>query len=391
MRAIHLLLPRVLGRALHPTRDLFPLRSCSDFYYLPLPLKKSSRTSFHSKKRLFSNSVPLRRRLLTFDQNPFFRLDPMEAGARDLLRRFSGGFSTEEVTGGDSDEIELGLSLGGCFSSQDAENNRLMRSSSIPAILRSDFPAVVPLVRTCSMPSDAEEEIRRRKEVQSIKRMEAMRKRVDKRNLKRFDEDFEGGSVAKMRRFEVEENGVQSSSRRFGVASQGSSSSGGSEFDSQQEQGFEFAGIISASDVNNPSKSLTTSKQNNHKPSSVPPLATPTPTPKSINGAFCCNGTELKENVLRKNGEERSLSRGISDLSKNMVEEMPSVSTRGNGPNGRRIDGFLYSYGKGEVSIVCVCHGNFLSPAEFVKHAGGGDVAHPLRHIVVNPSSGSLL
>ncbi|KAH0467542.1 hypothetical protein IEQ34_002575 [Dendrobium chrysotoxum] len=313
----------------------------------------------------------------------------MEAGARDLLRRFSGGFSTEEVTGGDSDEIELGLSLGGCFSSQDAENNRLMRSSSIPAIFRSDFPAVVPLVRTCSMPSDAEEEIRRRKEVQSIKRMEAMRKREDKRNLKRFDDDFEGGSVRKMRRFEVEENGVQSSSRRFGVASQGSSSSGGSEFESQQEQGFEFPGIICASDVNNPSKELTTSKHHNHKPSSVPTLATPTP--KSINGTFRCNGTGLKENVLRKNDEERSLNRGISDVGKNMVEEMPSVSTRGDGPNGRRIDGFLYSYGKGEVSIVCVCHGNFLTPAEFVKHAGGGDVAHPLRHIVVNPSSGSLL
>ncbi|KAI0525169.1 hypothetical protein KFK09_004561 [Dendrobium nobile] len=302
-------------------------------------------------------------------------MDPMEAGARDLLRRFSGGFSTEEVTGGDSDEIELGLSLGGCFSSQDAENNRLMRSSSIPAILRSDFPIVVPLVRTCSMPSDAEEEIRRRKEVQSIKRMEAMRKREDKRNLKRFDDDFEGGSVRKMRRFEVEENGVQSSSRRFGVASQGSSSSGGSEFENQQEQGFEFPGIICASDVNNPSK--------------APTMATPAP--KSINGTFRCNGAALKENVLRKKDEERSLNRGISDIGKNMVEEMPSVSTRGNGPNGRRIDGFLYSYGKGEVSIVCVCHGNFLSPAEFVKHAGGGDVAHPLRHIVVNPSSGSLL
>jgi len=72
----------------------------------------------------------------------------------------------------------------------------------------------------------------------------------------------------------------------------------------------------------------------------------------------------------------------------NSMEDMPCVFTKGNGPNGRRIEGILYKYGKGEeVRIMCVCHGNFLSPAEFVKHAGGGDVAHPLRHIVVNPSA----
>lgn len=33
----------------------------------------------------------------------------------------------------------------------------------------------------------------------------------------------------------------------------------------------------------------------------------------------------------------------------------------------------------------------FLSPAEFVEHAGGTDVAHPLRHIVVNPSASTSL
>lgn len=66
---------------------------------------------------------------------------------------------------------------------------------------------------------------------------------------------------------------------------------------------------------------------------------------------------------------------------------MPCVSTMGKGPNGKKIEGFLYRYQKGEeVKIMCVCHGNFLSPAEFVKHAGGGDVANPLKQIVVNPS-----
>ncbi|KAI0527237.1 hypothetical protein KFK09_002836 [Dendrobium nobile] len=70
------------------------------------------------------------------------------------------------------------------------------------------------------------------------------------------------------------------------------------------------------------------------------------------------------------------------------MDEMPCVSVKGDGPNGRKIDGFLYKYRKGEeVRIVCVCHGSFLTPAEFVKHAGGGNVTHPLKHIVVNPSA----
>uniref|UniRef100_A0A0A9ED70 Ninja-family protein n=1 Tax=Arundo donax TaxID=35708 RepID=A0A0A9ED70_ARUDO len=80
------------------------------------------------------------------------------------------------------------------------------------------------------------------------------------------------------------------------------------------------------------------------------------------------------------------------DLRKSMMEDMPMVSSRVDGPNTRKIDGFLYKYNKGEqVRIVCVCHGKFLTPAEFVKHAGGGDVANPLRHIVVNPQASVFL
>ncbi|KAF5185390.1 Ninja [Thalictrum thalictroides] len=81
----------------------------------------------------------------------------------------------------------------------------------------------------------------------------------------------------------------------------------------------------------------------------------------------------------------------VREAGMKVMEEMPCVSTKGDGPNGRRIEGFLYRYKKGEeVRIVCVCHGSFLTPAEFVKHAGGGDVAHPLRHIVVTPSASLL-
>lgn len=80
------------------------------------------------------------------------------------------------------------------------------------------------------------------------------------------------------------------------------------------------------------------------------------------------------------------------DLRNSMVEDMPMVSYKVEGPSGHRTDGFLYRYRKGEeVRIVCVCHGNFLTPAEFVRHAGGGDVTNPLRHIVVNPQQSVFL
>lgn len=75
-------------------------------------------------------------------------------------------------------------------------------------------------------------------------------------------------------------------------------------------------------------------------------------------------------------------------MMKTVLENMPCVSAKGDGPNGKKVEGFLYRYRKGEeVRIMCVCHGSFFTPAEFVKHAGGGDVAHPLKHIVVNTSS----
>jgi hypothetical protein len=69
-----------------------------------------------------------------------------------------------------------------------------------------------------------------------------------------------------------------------------------------------------------------------------------------------------------------------SDMKKCMMEDMPMVSSKVEGPGGKKIDGFLYRYKKGGegVRIVCVCHGSFLTPAEFVKHAGGGDVSNPL-------------
>lgn len=125
--------------------------------------------------------------------------------SRDFLKRFAGDSFTDkhpEAAGGDSDEIELslGLSLGGCFVA-DPKGNKLFRSSSIASFSslprEPEFPVATVLCRTSSLPTETEEERRKKKELQSLKRLEAKRKRSEKRNsLKRgtrADEDGEGG------------------------------------------------------------------------------------------------------------------------------------------------------------------------------------------------------
>lgn len=128
------------------------------------------------------------------------------------------------------------------------------------------------------------------------------------------------------------------------------------------------------------------------------------PSPGSIQSSQKGNEQDIGSSSRTKTKEESGRTTSLAEVEnpskkseatnrgreskKNTLEEMPCVFTKGDGPNGRRVDGILYKYGKGEeVRIMCVCHGNFLSPAEFIKHAGGTDVAHPLKHIVVNPNA----
>ncbi|XP_049384745.1 ninja-family protein AFP3-like [Solanum stenotomum] len=65
-----------------------------------------------------------------------------------------------------------------------------------------------------------------------------------------------------------------------------------------------------------------------------------------------------------------------------LLRIMPSVTTSGGIINGKVTEGFLFNYGKGkQTSIVCICHGRFFSPAEFVKHGGGKEVDNPMEFI----------
>ncbi|XP_064959954.1 ninja-family protein 6-like [Musa acuminata AAA Group] len=319
----------------------------------------------------------------------------MERSARDFLRRFVGngyGDETTEVTEGDSDEIELslGLSLGGCFGA-DPKGKKLVRSSSIASFTslpwEPEFPVVptAALTRTSSLPTETEEDRRKRKEMQSFKRLEAKRKRLERRNSIRSgaakagekpDEEVTGSmAAAAADHVAGARNGVtppglpawtvggskRAAARPVDVpgnfppishgslGSQGSSTAGACALGNRAPQGFGMTETKNSSMIH------------------------------SVR-----NETPTKQVAVRANG--------IKEMERKMMEKMPFVSTRGDGPNGRRIEGFLYKYRKGEeVRIVCVCHGSFLTPAEFVKHAGGHDVTNPLRHIVVNSSPFSLL
>ncbi|OMO73305.1 hypothetical protein CCACVL1_17335 [Corchorus capsularis] len=241
------------------------------------------------------------------------------------------------------------------------------------------------IARTCSLPTETEEEWRKRKELQSLRRMEAKRKRSEKQKNLKAVRDRNRGGFDEENCEEREEaiinrassvnggrghcEGVAVSQGSFG--SQGSGSSGISELENQSAQGTNRC-----PEARSPS-SAQSAAETEQKPAVNIPGRTLSEKPEKLAGV----GTENQPS------QPAVAEKRVKEVVRNILEDMPCVSTTGDGPNGKRIEGFLYRYRKGEeVRIVCVCHGSFLSPAEFVKHAGGGDVAHPLKHIVVNPS-----
>jgi hypothetical protein len=116
-----------------------------------------------------------------------------------------GGAGAAPGAGGESDEIELslGLSLGGCFGAEPSQEGRsadprLQRSSSVASICslpaattgtscgaQDAGPAAAPppdLLRTSSLPAEYMEDRLRRRAMQSQRRLEAKRKRLERRN-----------------------------------------------------------------------------------------------------------------------------------------------------------------------------------------------------------------
>ncbi|XP_022867933.1 ninja-family protein AFP1-like [Olea europaea var. sylvestris] len=139
--------------------------------------------------------------------------------SRDLLERFMGSSSEYEAAKEKDEEIELnlGLSLGGRFG-VDKSFKKLVRSSSIAECLplvREDNDAVTPpvacnsLVRTASLPVETEEEWRKRKESQTLRRMEAKRRRWEKQRILKGDKEGSGsggGNLILEEKREIEVN-----------------------------------------------------------------------------------------------------------------------------------------------------------------------------------------
>ncbi|XP_021905304.1 ninja-family protein AFP3-like [Carica papaya] len=340
----------------------------------------------------------------------------------DLFRRFMSTTTTNFVRRDDKEEeieLSLGLSLNGRFG-VDPRAKKLIRSSSIPDIIKApetkdnDTGCVIPmgcppLMRTCSLPTETEEEWRRRKELQTLRRMEAKRKRSEKqRNLKAVRDRYRHSGEENCEEDKKEDQGITSCNEILHCAVpswvNGSRVSGGVELKTEKPngllhgvaEGLPPAETVVASQGSNGSQGIGSSgisefdSHQAHGTSSGTEVRSPVSV-QSLpeNGTVITKAPAKSTEAVMSKGSSKptAVERGVKNVARNMLEDMPCVSTKGDGPNGRRVEGFLYRYRKGEeVRIVCVCHGNFLSPAEFVKHAGGGDVAHPLKHIVVNPS-----
>ncbi|KAI3763696.1 hypothetical protein L2E82_13690 [Cichorium intybus] len=322
---------------------------------------------------------------------------------RDLLQRFmASSTNSRDSRGSDPDEeveLNLGLSLGGRFG-VDKSNSSLVRSSSIAAILpvvkdddvlggrqgrNGPDGAYSSLIRTASLPLESEE-WRKRKELQSLRRLAAKRRRSEKqRNLTKVEKEEHVAAIGRVGSSVGPSLG--SGSWDFGVTkpTPTSDGSGGaltppslpgsvesqtsskSEFDSRHLQGIRNEGETSPASVQSGQERSNQDKSSSSRSKMADPAVRPS-RPKA-------------ENQSNNKGKEIGMN----------TFDMPCVFTQGDSPSGRRIEGILYKYGKGEeVKIMCVCHGSFLSPAEFVKHAGGTDVVHPLKHIVVNPNSSYL-
>ncbi|KAL9391779.1 hypothetical protein Peur_015699 [Populus x canadensis] len=275
---------------------------------------------------------------------------------KDLLPRFiSGNHCNHKLNGEEDVELSLGLSLNGRFG-VDPKAKKINKSR--PSSIAADFvnplrengngsSFVVPnmesnnLSGTCSLPTETEEEWRKRKEMQTLRRMEAKRKRSEKQNFKAVKDKNRG------------------------------------EEDDQSENGT--TGMNKCVESRSP-VSVQSLSECERKSIIAPRLALAEKL--GFPAGVAMEKNRSNKLIVAENGTKEAV--------RNVLEDMPCVSTKGDGPNGKRIEGFLYQYRKGEeLRIVCVSHGSFLSAAEFVKHAGDGDgdgdVEQPLKHIVVNP------
>ncbi|KAK7394406.1 hypothetical protein VNO78_14934 [Psophocarpus tetragonolobus] len=314
---------------------------------------------------------------------------------RDLLRRFMGVKKNEKLGVGvgvgvgveEEMELSLGLSMNGRFG-VDPTAKKIKRTTSIPELGREEGTG--NLVRTCSLPTETEEEWRKRKELQTLRRMEARRKRSEKqRNLKKALREQQQRLASASQLVDQAYAEPVPLGRTLSLTSRVSRLA----LHGDTEKVALFpppSPSIASSGISLPHSQLGTTPMDGRSPTNANLLQDIELKSTAAAGIAENTGKNAAAVTMRSQSNKHSPSppqNRTKDIVRNLLEDMPCVSTKGEGPNGKRIEGFLYRYGKGEeVRIVCVCHGSFLTPSEFVKHAGGGEVANPLKHIVVSPS-----
>ncbi|KAL9252842.1 Ninja-family protein AFP3-like protein [Drosera capensis] len=302
--------------------------------------------------------------------------------SRQLVERFMENLKKKEDGEEESIELTLGLSLNGKFGVNPVKARNLARSSSSVPVFLTWEKAEKGLARTLSMPAVAEEE-RERKEEQTMRRMKAKRKRAEKSMS-----GPAGGGPS-----------VCAGNEKSGLVGPDAGPHVGKGIPQLLPLPLQLlssqgsAGYAGASDLGNPkighetNKPVEAKSRNGGKSSPVSNNQKPA-LPPSRSSSY--KGILVETTNGSPPTKPGAAINGTSEILKDMLalSKMPRVYIKGYGAKGEKVHhGFLYRYRKGEeVRILCVCHGSFFTPAEFIKHAGGGDVEHPLRQIVVNPS-----
>ncbi|KAJ7942424.1 ninja-family protein AFP3-like [Quillaja saponaria] len=312
----------------------------------------------------------------------------------DLLQRFISvnQFPVKlEESREDVEEIELSLvfSLNGQFG-VDRKANKLKRSSSISdfanPVRDGDFMcklpiAYTPIIRTCSLPTETEEEWSRRKELQTLRRMEGKRKLSEKQRISKAvwersrafgEEIYEDDNLPEVvnGNHQIE----QGAKALNGFPNLVNPSLGmlacGLELNGEEGSGLVHGGLEKL-------------------PPSLPPAPAPAPAPApSSQGSIGSQGTgssgisesesllhrgiskliearspgsapistasEQKTPVTREtpisrnSGKVTAAAKGnrsskieSADKGRNVLKDMPCVSTKGYGPNSKRIDVFF--------------------------------------------------
>ncbi|CAB4281127.1 unnamed protein product [Prunus armeniaca] len=257
-------------------------------------------------------------------------------------------------------ELNLGLSLGEIYT-ENPNENPLARSSTMAGFLKpkttpEEETLAAPLLsvqlpRSSSVPERTGQRMIRHKDILALRRMERKKRLADK-----------------LRKEELAASLRERTSPPAAQASQPPEANASEPLSTVFKFELKAEGYISVSAAPNGAGCFEIFPSGSDNKPVV--TSSKVATLEHVNPA---------QNVMENPSKAARFSNAV--VQEELTSKMPSVRTIG--ADGRKTEGVLYKYRQGQVGILCACHGSFLSPAEFVKHAGGNEVANPLRHIII--------